>query len=67
LLAQTSEKCANACAHSLALFARDPDELGDQPALLIDGACDRALTLGPDGLRRKLIDTATMLINAQLR
>jgi len=50
-----------------ALCARNPDRLGNQLALLIDGAYGHAVTLGPDGLRRELIDTATVLIDAQLR
>jgi len=50
-----------------ALCVRNPDRLGNQLALLIDGAYGHAVTLGPDGLRRELIDTATVLIDAQLR
>jgi AcrR family transcriptional regulator len=50
-----------------ALGARDPHRLGDQLALLIDGAYGHAVTLGPDGLRRELIDTAAVLIDAQIR
>jgi len=53
---------------SLALSARaTPNVLGDQLALLIDGAYGHAVTLGPDGLKRELIDTATVLIDAQIR
>jgi len=50
-----------------ALGARNPQRLGDQLALLIDGAYGHAVTLGPDGLKRELIDTATVLIDAQVR
>jgi AcrR family transcriptional regulator len=50
-----------------ALGARTPQRLGDQLALLIDGAYGRAVTLGPDGLKRELIDTAAVLIDAQIR
>jgi hypothetical protein len=50
-----------------ALGARNPQLLGDQLALLIDGAYGHAVTLGPDGLKRELIDTATVLIDAQIR
>jgi AcrR family transcriptional regulator len=48
------------------LGARDPARLGDQLALLIDGAYGHAVTLGSGGLRRTLIDTATVLIGAQV-
>jgi hypothetical protein len=50
-----------------AVGARNPQRLGDQLALLIDGAYGHAVTLGPDGLKRELIDTATVLIDAQIR
>jgi len=50
-----------------ALGARDPHRLGDQLALVIDGSYGHAVTLGPDGLRRELVDTATVLIDAQIR
>jgi AcrR family transcriptional regulator len=50
-----------------ALGARDPHRLGDQLALVIDGSYGHAVTLGSDGLRRELIDTATVLIDAQIR
>jgi len=50
-----------------ALGARNPQRLGDQLALLINGAYGHAATLGPDGLKRELIDTATVLIEAQIR
>jgi AcrR family transcriptional regulator len=50
-----------------ALGVRNPQRLGDQLALLIDGAYGHAVTLGPDGLKRELIDTAKVLIDAQTR
>ena len=50
-----------------ALGARNPQRLGDQLALLIDGAYGHAVTLGADGLKREVIDTATVLIEAQVR
>jgi AcrR family transcriptional regulator len=50
-----------------AVGARNPQRLGDQLALLIDGAYGHAVTLGPDGLKRELIDTATVLVDAQAR
>jgi hypothetical protein len=62
LRAPISKKCANACAQSLVLSAR-----AIQLALPIDGAYGHAVTLGPDGLKRELIDTATVLIEAQTR
>lgn len=51
-------------AHDLG--ARDPRQLGDQLALLIDGAYGHAVTLGPAGLRRELIEMAKLLIDAQV-
>jgi AcrR family transcriptional regulator len=54
-------------AMARALGARNPQRLGDQLALLIDGAYGHAVTLGPDGLKRELIETATVLIDAQIR
>jgi AcrR family transcriptional regulator len=50
-----------------ALGARDPHRLANQLALLIDGAYGLAVTLGPDGLKRELVDTAKVLIDAQIR
>ena len=50
-----------------ALGTRDPNRLANQLALLIDGAYGHAVTLGADGLKRELIDTATVLIEAQVR
>jgi AcrR family transcriptional regulator len=49
-----------------ALNARDPRRLSDQLALLIDGAYGHAVTLGAGGLRRELIEMATLLIDAQV-
>jgi len=49
-----------------ALNARDPRRLSDQLALLIDGAYGNAVTLGAAGLRRELIEMATLLIDAQV-
>src|SRR6478752_4598114 len=49
------------------LGARDPRQLGDQLALLIDGAYSHAVTLGAASLRRELIETAKLLIDAQVR
>jgi AcrR family transcriptional regulator len=49
-----------------ALGARDPRQLGDQLALLIDGAYGHAVTLGAGGLRRALIEMARLLIDAQV-
>jgi hypothetical protein len=49
-----------------ALNARDPRRLGDQLALLIDGAYGHAVTLGAAALRRELIEMATLLIDAQV-
>ncbi len=54
-----------ALAH--ALGARDPVRLANQLALLIDGAYGLAVTLGPDGLKHDLVDTAKVLIDAQIR
>jgi AcrR family transcriptional regulator len=49
-----------------ALNARDPRRLSDQLALLIDGAYGHAVTLGAVGLRRELVEMATLLIDAQV-
>jgi AcrR family transcriptional regulator len=49
-----------------ALGARDPRQLSDQLALLIDGAYGHAVTLGAAGLRRELVEMATLLIDAQV-
>jgi AcrR family transcriptional regulator len=50
-----------------ALGARDPNRLANQLALLIDGAYGQAVTLGPDSLKRELVDAAKALIEAQIR
>src|SRR6201987_5601859 len=49
-----------------ALNVHDPRRLSDQLALLIDGAYGHAVTLGAEGLRRELIEMATLLIDAQV-
>ena len=49
-----------------ALGARASDQLGDQLALLIDGAYGHATTLGAAGLKRELTAMAQLLIDAQL-
>ncbi len=50
-----------------AIGARQPRRLGDQLALLIDGAYGHATTLGAAGLKRELLETARLIIDAQLR
>jgi AcrR family transcriptional regulator len=47
------------------LGARDPERLGDQLSLLMDGAYGRTLTLGAKGLQRELLEMAKLLIDAQ--
>jgi len=49
-----------------ALGARDPGKLSNQLALLMDGAFSHAVVLGAAGLRRELIEMATLLIDAQV-
>jgi len=61
------EMCKRLRVLARALGARDPRQLGDQLALLIDGAYGHAVTLGAASLRRELIDMAKLLINAQVR
>jgi AcrR family transcriptional regulator len=51
---------------SRALGARDARRLGDQLALLIDGAYGHATTLGAVRVKRELTETARLLIDAQL-
>jgi len=46
--------------------ARDPRRLGDQLALLMDGAYGHAATLGAAGLKRELVEMAQLLVDAQL-
>jgi hypothetical protein len=66
LHAPTKWKCAGACVFLLALSTLDPRRLGEQLALLIDGAYGHAVTLGAAALRRELIEMATLLIDAQV-
>jgi AcrR family transcriptional regulator len=54
------------CLLARDLGARDPRQLADQLALLIDGAYGHAVTLGAGGLRRELIGMARLLIDAQV-
>lgn len=49
-----------------AIGAREPERLGSQLALLIDGAYGQATTAGAAGLKRELVDTARLMIAAQL-
>jgi AcrR family transcriptional regulator len=49
-----------------ALGARNPRKLGDQLALLIDGAYSHAVTLGAASLKGELIEMAKLLIDAQV-
>ena len=49
-----------------ALGARDPGKLSDQLALLMDGAYSHAVVLGAAGLRRELVEMATLLIDSQV-
>ena len=49
-----------------AIGAREPRRLGDQLALLIDGAYGHATTLGAAGLKRELLETARLIIDAQI-
>lgn len=60
------EVCKRLRVFARALGARDPRQLGDQLALLIDGAYGHAVTLGATGLKRELIAMATLLIDAQV-
>jgi len=50
-----------------AMGAREPRRLGDKLALLIDGAYGLATTLGAEGLKRQMLDTARLIIDAQLK
>jgi AcrR family transcriptional regulator len=61
------EVCKRLRILARALYARDPRQLGDQLALLIDGAYGHTVTLGAIGLRRELIEMAKLLIDAQIR
>jgi AcrR family transcriptional regulator len=60
------EMCRRLRILARALGARDPRQLGDQLALLIDGAYSHAITLGAARLRRELIEMAKLLIDAQV-
>jgi AcrR family transcriptional regulator len=60
------EVCKRLRALARALGARDPRQLGDQLALLIDGAYGHAVTLGSAGLRHELIEIGKLLIDAQV-
>jgi AcrR family transcriptional regulator len=60
------EVCRRLRILARALGARDPRQLGNQLALLIDGAYGHAVTLGAAGLRRELIEMAKLLIDAQV-
>jgi len=59
------ELCKRLRTLARGLGARDPRRLGNQLALLIDGAYGHAVTLGADDLSRELIDIAKLLIDAQ--
>jgi AcrR family transcriptional regulator len=64
--ANKREVCKRLRVMARDLGARDPRQLGDQLALLIDGAYSHAVTLGTASLRRELIETAKLLIDAQV-
>ncbi|WP_042877087.1 TetR/AcrR family transcriptional regulator [Cupriavidus necator] len=49
------------------LGAQDPDRLGDQLAILLDGAYGHAMTVGAGSVRRELIAMARLLIDAQVK
>lgn len=49
------------------LGAREPERLGDQLSLLMDGAYGRTLTLGAKGLQRELLEMARLLMEAQTK
>lgn len=46
--------------------ARNPESLGDQLALLMDGAYGQAITFGTSNLRRELVSAAVQLIEGQI-
>jgi AcrR family transcriptional regulator len=60
------EVCKRLRLLARALGARDPRQLSDQLALLIDGAYGHAVTLGAAGLRGELREMVRLLINAQV-
>jgi AcrR family transcriptional regulator len=64
--ANKREMCNRLRSLADALGARDPHQLGDQLALLIDGAYGHAVTLGAASLRGKLVEMAKLLIDAQV-
>jgi AcrR family transcriptional regulator len=49
-----------------AIGAREPRRVGNQLALLIDGAYGHATTLGATGLKRELLEAAGLIIDAQI-
>jgi len=51
---------------SAAMGARDPERLGDQLALLMDGAYGQAITLGTSALKRVLLSAVTQLIDGEI-
>ena len=60
------EVCKRLLLLARALGARDPRQLSDQLALLIDGAYGHAVTLGSAGLRGELVEMVRLLIDAQV-
>ena len=60
------EVCKRLRLLARALGARDPRQLSDQLALLIDGAYGHAVTLGSAGLRGELVEMVRLLIDAQV-
>ncbi len=53
-------------ALSRELGARDPRRLGEQLALIVDGAYGRAVTLGGAGLERELLEMVTLVVDAAI-
>lgn len=49
-----------------AVGAREPRRLGDQLAMLMDGAYSQATTLSATGLKRELTDMARVLVDVQI-
>jgi hypothetical protein len=60
------EVCKRLRLLARALGARDPRQLSDQLALLMDGAYGHAVTLGAVGLRSELVEMVRLLIDAQV-
>ena len=52
---------------SAAMGARNPIRLGDQLALLMDGAYGQAITLGASDLREELLSAVAQLIDGEVR